>query len=454
MQLKSALAFPASKHAAQLHRTTFTTSRLLDFCSEKELAAQTGHDSDDWPLVIAKELIDNALDACEEAGIAPVIEIKVDRTGISVSDNGPGLSARTIKAILDFTLRVSSREAYVSPTRGAQGNALKTVLAMPFVLSGGDQGVVEIIAKGKRHRIDFAVDHLRQRPEIGLDVEPADRKNGTAIRVHWPVSACSILAIAKPRFLQIADDYTWLNPHLSLTVDWFGETEIVAATDPAWNKWNPSDPTSPHWYTPERMERLIAAYVAHDAGNGRGRTVREFIAEFRGLSGSAKQQAVGADSRTARATLADLINNNRVDARQCAALLRAMQKHSKPVKPAMLGIISRAHLEARFKAIGCEMETFEYRKIEDHDDNELPFVIETAFGWFGDDRGRRLVTGVNWSPGIINPFRQLGGPGHSLDSILSEQRVGRDEPVILVLHCAYPRVEYLDRGKSAVAVRS
>ena len=67
---------------------------------------------------------------------------------------------------------------------------------------------------------------------------------------------------------------------------------------------------------------------------------------------------------------------------------------------------------------------------------------------------RRLVTGVNWSPGIINPFRQLGSYGESLDSILQQQRVGRDEPVIFVLHVACPRVEYLDRGKSAVVVRS
>jgi hypothetical protein len=28
----------------QLKRTTFRTSRLLDFCSKKELIAQTGHD--------------------------------------------------------------------------------------------------------------------------------------------------------------------------------------------------------------------------------------------------------------------------------------------------------------------------------------------------------------------------------------------------------------------------
>ena len=80
-------------------------------------------------------------------------------------------------------------------------------------------------------------------------------------------------------------------------------------------------------------------------------------------------------------------------------------------------------------------------------------VVETAFGWIDDDSAtRRLVTGVNWSPGILNPFRELGSYGQSLDTVLSQQRVARDEPVILVLHVACPRVEYTDRGKSAVVV--
>ena len=67
---------------------------------------------------------------------------------------------------------------------------------------------------------------------------------------------------------------------------------------------------------------------------------------------------------------------------------------------------------------------------------------------------RRLVTGVNWSPGIINPFRELGTWGQSLDTILTQQKADRDEPVILVLHMACPRVEYTDRGKSSVVVES
>jgi hypothetical protein len=37
-----------------LERVSFKTSRLLDFCSEKELVAQTGHQKADWPLVVLK----------------------------------------------------------------------------------------------------------------------------------------------------------------------------------------------------------------------------------------------------------------------------------------------------------------------------------------------------------------------------------------------------------------
>jgi hypothetical protein len=97
------------------------------------------------------------------------------------------------------------------------------------------------------------------------------------------------------------------------------------------------------------------------------------------------------------------------------------------------------------------MESFQYKRVAEYTDG-IPWVIETAFGWCPKASRRRLVTGVNWSPGIVNPFRVLGRFGSSLDTILSQQRADADDPVILVLHMACPRVEYLDRGKSSVVV--
>jgi DNA topoisomerase VI subunit B len=178
----------AAVQRQELKRETFTTSRLMDFFSIKELTAQVGHSERDWPLVAVKELVDNALDACEDHNIPPVIEIVVGEEGIAVTDNGPGIAASTIDSILDFTLRVSSREAYVSPTRGAQGNALKTLLAMPFVLDG-DTGTIQIEARGVKHTITCRVDRIQQKPVISHDCEASFVKNGTFVTVPWPDSS-------------------------------------------------------------------------------------------------------------------------------------------------------------------------------------------------------------------------------------------------------------------------
>ena len=431
---------------AAAERTTFTTSRLLDFFSEKELTAQVGHSSAQWPLVILKELADNALDHCEEAGVEPEIWIKAGAAGITVTDNGHGIPPETVEGILDYSVRVSSREAYVAPDRGAQGNALKTILAMPFVLDG-NAGRVTVTARGIRHDITVRVDPIRQEPLIDHERSPADVKTGTQVTVHWPESASSILEEARSEIFQLADDYVWLNPHLTLSLSWQGKPESwVPGTNPAWNKWKPDNPTSPHWYRPEHLERLIAAYVTHPGHATM--SVREFVTGFRGLTGTAKGSQVLAETGMTRRNLASLADG-KLDSAAIAGLLDAMQRYSKPVRPEQLGVIGRDHLAACFEGTGSEAESFAYRR-SCGESGGIPWVVEAAFAWCPGRGRRRLVTGVNWSPGIVNPFRRLGRYGDSLDGLLERQRV--DQDCGLVLHLACPRVSYLDRGKSGVEV--
>jgi hypothetical protein len=45
---------------------------------------------------------DNALDACEEAEIAPAISIMVKRGSIVIEDNGPGIPTKTIEGVIDY----------------------------------------------------------------------------------------------------------------------------------------------------------------------------------------------------------------------------------------------------------------------------------------------------------------------------------------------------------------
>jgi hypothetical protein len=213
------------------------------------------------------------------------------------------------------------------------------------------------------------------------------------------------------------------------------------------------------WYKHEHLERLIAAYIAHDQDSGKDRTVRELVKEFHGLARTAKQKAVLQTSGLARANLSDLVRGGRLDSAAVILLLGALKAQSKPVKPEALGLIGKDHLARRFEALGCEMESFNYAKDLGEYDG-APCVIETAFAvrtsalTAGYDPGerRRLVTGVNWSAAIGNPFRSLGPMADSLDELLADPRVGRNEPVVFALHVAYPRVQYTDRGKSAVVV--
>jgi hypothetical protein len=283
---------PVTQGPKRLKRVPFTVSRLMEFCTRRELVNQTGHDIPEWLLVILKELIDNGIDAAEESGIAPNIFVTVTKGGsIIVEDNGPGFPAKTIKSILDYAIRVSSREAYCSPTRGQQGNALKTILPMPYVMDSGEDasGTTIIEAHGVAHCITFEVDHIKQEPKIKHTTKPSKIVTGTRITVALPRYDYGNFgnSIIERRFLTLAESYAWLNPHLNLKVKWHGKVRInIKASNPNRKKWLPSWPTSAHWYDVSRFRRYMAAHIAHRGSI----TVREFISEFRGMTGTAKQK--------------------------------------------------------------------------------------------------------------------------------------------------------------------
>ena len=79
------------------------------------------------------------------------VEREDDLIRLSVSDNGPGMPHEVVRKVLDYNIRVSDKAAYRSPTRGAQGNALKTVIGIPYALGSREPLVVE--AQGVSHRI-------------------------------------------------------------------------------------------------------------------------------------------------------------------------------------------------------------------------------------------------------------------------------------------------------------
>jgi len=114
---------------AQTARTVFAAPRAAEFLEQRALQAQTGRHSGQFGDVVIKELLDNALDAAESAGVSPRIEVSAVTAAnllfVTVVDNGAGIAPDVVEMITDFNVLASDKAAYRSPTRGLQGNAFK-----------------------------------------------------------------------------------------------------------------------------------------------------------------------------------------------------------------------------------------------------------------------------------------------------------------------------------------
>jgi hypothetical protein len=325
---------------------------------------------------------------------------------------------------------------------------------MGYVLQGaaGDAAGVTIIeTSGVAHRIEFRADHVNNQPKIIHTTAPSPISTGTRFTIHWPAPDL----LEEDRFTQLVGAYVWFNPHLTVRGVWFGREFInVAATNPNWKKWRARDPTSPHWYDCPRLQRYLAAHVARDRDLGKSRTVREFISEFRGLSGTARQRKILNEVGYSHQSLASFFGADQVNRSGIVRLLAAMQRHSKPVAPQHLGVIGAEHFKERFAAAGGAIGTFKYQCRKGIADG-IPYVVEFCFGLHqagleGGRVSREFVTGANWSAAITNPFRRFGSTGEGLESALTKVRANANQPVICALHLASARIQFADRGKSSI----
>src|ERR1700730_6102719 len=126
----------------------FSFNREYDFVRMEGLYRATGRPAHEWDIYILKELIDNALDADESLWRhnlqqAPSLHIHLEYISVPpplcqqllvrVSNRAP-FPVHQVQDIL-ATQWYTSRKAFIKGlTRGALGNALKTLLGIPYAL--------------------------------------------------------------------------------------------------------------------------------------------------------------------------------------------------------------------------------------------------------------------------------------------------------------------------------
>ena len=134
-------------------------------------------------LTTVKEAVDNALDACEEAGILPEIWVHIQRVGqdrykVGVQDNGPGILKKQIPLIFGKLL-YGSKFHRMRMSRGQQGIGISAAGMHGLLTTGKPVKIMsKVSSRDPAHYYEIQIDTKRNLPEIlngrgeGVEIPP------------------------------------------------------------------------------------------------------------------------------------------------------------------------------------------------------------------------------------------------------------------------------------------
>ena len=177
-------------HAERLARTQREISISEFFAKNRHLL---GFDNPRKALLTTiKEAVDNALDACEEAGILPEVLVEVkqideDRFRVAVEDNGPGIVKSQIPNIFGKLL-YGSKFHTLRMSRGQQGIGISAAGMYGLLTTGKSVRITsQISAKHPAHYYELQIDTKKNRPEVIRDEQvdwAREHPHGTRVEIE------------------------------------------------------------------------------------------------------------------------------------------------------------------------------------------------------------------------------------------------------------------------------
>ena len=143
-------------------------------------------------LTTIKEAVDNALDACEEAGILPTLDVTVEevsdgRYRVRVEDNGPGIVKEQIPKIF-AKLLYGSKFHRLRQSRGQQGIGISAAGMYGHLTTGRPVVVVSKIGKGRpAWRVEVRIDSRTNEPKQLNDKNDTvtwEKDHGTSVEIE------------------------------------------------------------------------------------------------------------------------------------------------------------------------------------------------------------------------------------------------------------------------------
>jgi DNA topoisomerase-6 subunit B len=270
---------PPPKNGEPVYETAETMAAAQRDISVSEFFAKNRHllgfDNPRKALLTCiKEAVDNSLDACEEPGILPEVDVEIkqlsdDRFRFTVRDNGPGIVKEQIPNIFGKLL-YGSKFHRLRMSRGQQGIGISAAGMYGLLTTGQSMQITSRTGRRRpAHYYEIQIDTKRNLPEIIKDEEVAwERHHGTVVTIE--------LEGKYQKGRQSVDEYleqtAVANPHVSLSAT--GPDGVIVKFDRVTGQLPPQPRTiKPH---PHGVELGVLIKMLRDT---KSRTLKGFLGE-------------------------------------------------------------------------------------------------------------------------------------------------------------------------------
>lgn len=434
---------PADTLADELARQQRSISVAEFFEKNKHLL---GFDSPVRGIITTvKEAIDNALDACEEAGVLPdiylgIFRLQDDVFKVVVEDNGPGIVPDNIPYVFGKLL-YGSRFHQIRQSRGQQGIGISAAVLYAQLTTGTPTLVISRCgADRSAFRMRIQIKTETNEPEIlERDEITWDRTHGTRIEIEFKSSLT-----AKKRLIEYLRYTSVVNPHTRIRVDLDGETMTFdrASDEPI----IPPKAIKPHPHGVElgELKRMAAAHPE---------AIRNFLIE-----GFSRVGEKTADEILKTSGLPEDLPASSLDTKGLGTLLAAMQTTHVPPPPAQQCLspigeeLIRQGLEKEFQLDFIAARTRPAAVYHGH-----PFIVEAAVGWGGKLESEGTARIMRFANRVPLMYQQGACAITGCISSVNWKTYGIGQqglptgPMIILVHVASTNVPFTSESKDAVA---
>lgn len=405
-------------------------------------------------LTTLKEAVDNALDACEEAGILPKLQVQIAQLGetrfkITVGDNGPGIVRKQIDKIFGQLL-YGSKFHRLKMSRGQQGIGISAAGMYGLMTTGKPVLIISKVGKRKPpHCVRVKMDTTHNKPVVVRDeIRVADNKlfpqgHGTQVMIELEARYVK----GRQSIEEYLEQTAIANPHAQISyIDPAGESLVFAPNLGAL----PAEPREikPH---PKGIELGTLIQMCD-------RTTEQHLGNFLRRE-FCRIGLVTAEKICNRAGLTTRTWVKRVGHSEAERLYRVIQgaKINAPPTDCLVPIGPKALLAGLKKKVEADFYTVYTRPPAVYRGN--PFQIEAAVAYGGDlprDEQAQLIRFANRVPLLYRQtsccaFKSVIGMNWKNYGLSQARGSLPTGPVVIVVHMATVWAPFTSESKEAIA---